>query len=153
MAAFVTTFLVSMTYSLFNYEGGFAEFVGFTIFQPIFAIIFEALTVLGNLIIGLPIRRNMRINNWWTARIYLPIILFIVGVSFIILSLCDPFIEVITYRMEGVDRTDTVPNEFFSITGWFLTNFAVLHTYPPRLIMVFMFKLLGVEDKEWSAEK
>jgi hypothetical protein len=153
LAAFMTTFVVSITYSLFNYQGGFAEFVGFTIFQPIFAIVFASLTVAGNLIIGIPIRRNKRINNWWTARLYVPLILFVIGLVFIILSLSSPFIEVLTYRMDGMDRTDTVPNRFFSITGWFLTNFAVLHTFPPRLIMTFIYSLLGIDESELSTEK
>lgn len=153
LAAFVTTFFVYMTYCLFTYEGGFPAFIGLAIFQPIFAVVFASLTVIGNLILGLPIRRNKRINNWWTARLYIPIILFAIGLVFIILSLCSPFIEVLTYRMDGMERTDSVPNRFFSITGWFLTNFAVLHTFPPRLIMTFIYSLLGIDESELSTER
>ena len=46
------------------------------------------------------------------------------------------FVEEVTYRMDGMDMTQTVPeeNQTLSISGWFLVAIGTLHTYPPKFI-------------------
>lgn len=63
---------------MFDYRGGIANFVGLTLFQPIFAIL-------------------------------------------------------LSIRMDGMDITQTVPNQILSISGWFLVAFGTLHTYLPKI--------------------
>ena len=36
--------------------------------------------------------------------------------------------------MDGMDMTQTVPNQTLSISGWFLVAIGTLHTYPPKFI-------------------
>ena len=36
--------------------------------------------------------------------------------------------------MDGMDMTQTVPNQILSISGWFLVAIGTLHLYPPKII-------------------
>ena len=125
------TFCVFMVFALFDYEGGFANFVGLTLFQPIAAMVAAVLTVVFCFIVGLPIQLNKKINVWWRKHFYVSLILFFIGISFCAFSLTPQFIEEVTYRMDGMDFEDTVPNSFLSIAGWFFPSFGTLHLFPP----------------------
>ena len=125
------SFSVFMVFALFDYKGGVANFVGLALFQPIAAMVAAGLTVVFCFIVGLPIRLNKRLNIWWRKHFYVSLILAFIGISFCAASIAPQFIQVITYRMDGMDFKDTVPNRFLSITGWFLLSFGTLHLFPP----------------------
>jgi hypothetical protein len=120
-----------MFFALYDYKGGFDNFIGLTVFQPIWATIFSIVTIIICFIFGLPIRLNKTINSWWTHKWFIPIILLPIGLIMVFISFTPAFLEQVTTRMEGLDRTDTVPNRLLSISGWFLTAFAALHIYLP----------------------
>ena len=129
-----TTFILYMLFAMFDYQGGFANFVGLTLFQPILAIVLSILTVIVCGLVGLPIRLNNRLNNWWRTHFYVSILIGLLGIVACAISLLPKFVEEITYRMDGMDMTQTVPNQILSISGWFLVAMGTLHAYPPKFI-------------------
>ncbi len=135
------TFILYMLFAMFDYQGGFVNFVGLTLFQPLLAILFSILTVILCGIVGLPIRLNSRLNNWWRTHFYISILVGVLGLILCAVSLTSGFIEEITYRMEGMDTTQTVQNQILSITGWFLFAMGTLHTYPPKILQDKLEKL------------
>ncbi|MGQ1947756.1 hypothetical protein ACT3CD_11725 [Geofilum sp. OHC36d9] len=129
-----TTFILYMLFAMFDYQGGFANFVGLTLFQPILAILFSILTVIVCGFVGLPIRLNNGLNTWWRTHFYVPVLIGLLGLVACAISLMPGFVEEITYRIDGVDMTETVPNQILSISGWFLVAIGTLHVYPPKFI-------------------
>lgn len=123
-----------MLFAMFDYQGGFANFVGLTFFQPILAILISILTVIVCGLVGLPIRLNNRLNNWWRTHFYVSILIGFLGLVACAISLIPGFVEEVTYRMDGMDMTQTVPNQILSISGWFLVAIGTLHTYPPKFV-------------------
>ena len=119
---------------MFDYQGGFANFVGLSLFQPILAILISILTVIVCGLVGLPIRLNNRLNNWWRTHFYVSILIGFLGLVACAISLMPGFVEEVTYRMDGMDMNQTVPNQILSISGWFLVAIGTLHTYPPKFI-------------------
>ncbi|WP_111323032.1 hypothetical protein [Algoriphagus chordae] len=119
---------------MFDYQGGFANFVGLTLFQPILAILISILTVIVCGFVGLPIRLNNRLNTWWRTHFYVSILIGFLGLVACAISLMPGFVEEVTYRMDGMDMTQTVPNRILSISGWFVVAIGTLHTYLPKFI-------------------
>lgn len=122
---------------MFDYQGGITNFVGLTLFQPIFAILMSILTVIVCGLVGLPIRLNSKLNTWWRTHFYVSILIGVLGLVACVISLMPGFVEEITYRMDGINMTQTVPNQILSISGWFLVGIGTLHAYPPK----------GLQDK------
>ncbi|MDX5396484.1 MAG: hypothetical protein LPK21_09815 [Hymenobacteraceae bacterium] len=128
---FALLFVMYMIFAMFDYKGGFANFVGLTMFQPLIGFVLSGLTILVCFILGLPIRLNKSINHWWRRNFYFSVILLVLGITLCIISLTPGFIEEVTYRMEGIDFKDTVPNQLLSVSGWFSLAFGALHVYLP----------------------
>ncbi len=128
------TFILYMLFAMFDYQGGLINFVGLTFFHPILAILLSLLTVIVCGLVGLPIRLNSRLNTWWRTHFYFSILIALLGLVACIISLMPRFVEEITYRMDGMDVTQTVPNQILSISGWFLLAIGTLHTYPPKFL-------------------
>ena len=129
-----TTFILYMLFAMFNYQGGFANFVGLTLFQPILAILLSILTVIICGLVGLPIRLNTRLNNWWRTHFYISILIGLTGLISCTISLTPGFIEEVPFRMDRMVMIQTIPNRILSITGWFLVAIGTLHTFPPKFI-------------------
>jgi hypothetical protein len=129
--AFVIIFCTYMIFAIFEYKGGVANFVGLALFQPLLGMLSSGLTVVACLLIGLPIRLNKKLNSWWREHYYISIILILIGFSFCVASLTPSFIEEISYRMDGMDFTNTVPNRFLSIMGVFALSIGTTHLFPP----------------------
>lgn len=140
---FIATFCLFMVYAMFDYKGGIANFIGLTVFQPIYAIIFSGLTIGICFLVGLPIRLNNRLNTWWRKHFYISTILIFIGLGLCVTSLTPSFIEEVTYSMEGVERTDIVPNQLLSITGWFVLAIGTLHQFPPLGLLQKIEKLIA----------
>jgi hypothetical protein len=132
-----------MVLTMFNYKGGFANFVGLTFFQPIMAIIVSLLIIFLYSLLGLPIRLNKKVNSWWTDRIYIPIILFCIGIVCFIISLMPSFLENVTETMDGVDMTYLAPNQLLLLTSWFLIPFSTLHLYPTKWMQLKVESILS----------
>lgn len=123
-----------MVFAMFDYQGGFANFVGLTFFQSVLAILLSILIVIVCGLIGLPIRLNNRLNIWWRTHFYVSILIGFLGLVSCAISLMPGFVEEVTYRLDGMDMIQTVPNQILSISGWFLLAIGTLHTYPPKFL-------------------
>jgi hypothetical protein len=121
-----------MVFALLDSDFGIDGLFGLIVFQPIIAIILSGLTTFLCLIIGLPIRLNNKLNSWWTTNFFVPIIGAVLGLTFLSLALLPAFTEHVTYELDGEQTLKEVPNSIFSIVGWLLTAFSLLHIYPPR---------------------
>jgi len=121
-----------MVFALLDNDFGFDGLFGLVIFQPIIAIILSSLTIFICLIVGLPIRLNNKLNYWWTTHFYISIIGTVIGLTFLLLALLPTFKETVTYDLDGQPTLKQIPNSIFSISGWLLTAFSLLHIYPPR---------------------
>ena len=129
---FIATFCIYMVFALLDSNFGFDGLFGLVIFQPIMAVILSALTIFVCLILGLPIRLNNKLNYWWTTNFYIPIIGTTIGLTLLFLALLPTFSETVTYELDGEPTLKQIPNSIFSIAGWLLTAFSILHIYPPR---------------------
>jgi uncharacterized protein YacL len=129
---FITTFCIYLLFALLDNDWGFDGLFGLLIIQPIAAIIFSILTIFICLIIGLPIRLNKNLNHWWIKNFYFSIIGVVLGLILLFLALLPIFEETIKIEINGQPTLKQIPNTFFSIIGWFLTAFSILHTYPPQ---------------------
>jgi hypothetical protein len=132
--AFIATIGIYLLFALFDYEGGFDNLVGMVLFQPLFAVTLSAITIGCCLIVGLPIRLIKSFHQWWTNHFFLPVILTVIGLILLGLSLLTQFAEQKTLMIEGQHIIKHVPNLYLAVTGWFLTAFSILHTYPPSLL-------------------
>lgn len=136
---------------MFDYQGGFASFVGLTLFQPILAILLSILTVIVCGLVGLPVRLNNRLNNWWRTHFYISILIGFLGLVACAISFMPGFVEEVTYRMDGIDMTQTIPNRILSISGWFLVAIGTLHAYPPKFIQDKLESLL-TSKSVWTSK-
>lgn len=136
-----------MVFALVDYEGGFDGFLGLTFFQPIIAVIISILTITICLILGLPIRLVRSINHWWTKYFFVSIVLAIIGFTSLSLSILPQFSEIITLTSSEIPMEKEIPKGTLFLFGWFLTAFAILHTYPPNWIKFraekFLTKFVG----------
>jgi hypothetical protein len=125
-----------MIFALMDYQGGFDSFVGLALFQPILAVILSSLTVLICLILGLPIRLIRKLNQWWTKNFHLALILTFVGMILLVVSTLPEFLEQKKIIIDNDEIVKMIPNMGIALTGWFLTAFSILHTYPPNILRV-----------------
>jgi hypothetical protein len=131
---FVALIGIYMLFALLDYSGGFESLLGLIVFQPVLAVLLSSLTLILCFIVGLPIRLNKTINQWWTKNFIVAISLAIVGFTFLFLSVLPPFTEAVAVTIDKAIMTKTLPNGWLAITGWFVTAFAILHTYLPVTI-------------------
>lgn len=124
-----------MIFALMDYQGGFDSFVGMTIFQPIIAAVFSGLTIFFCAVLGLPIRLIKSVKKWWTQHFYIAIGLTLLGLTFLILSLTPHFIQQTTIVRDELEIAKSIPHVGLAITGWLLTAFSILHTYPPDRLL------------------
>lgn len=129
---FIATFCIYMIFALLDNNFGIDGLFGLVTFQPIIAILLSLMTIFVCIIIGLPIRLNTKINYWWTTNFYIAIIGTVVGLIFLLLAFLPTFRETAPYELDGQPTLKEIPNSIFSITGWILTAFSLLHIYPPR---------------------
>jgi hypothetical protein len=128
---FIVTVGIYMLLALLDSDFGIDGLFGLFVIQPIIAIIISSLTITGCLILGLPIRLNKKINDWWIANFYFSIIGFLVGLMILFISFLPMFKDTITVDVDGEQTIKQVPN-LILIIGYFLISFSLIHLYPPR---------------------
>ncbi len=132
-SAFVVTFLLYMVFAMFDYQGGLPAFVGLALFQPMLGLIFASTSVIFCILPGLPIRLHMGINRWWRKHFYVATGIAFLGLLFSALSMVPSWMQTLSYDVEGVVSIHRVPNQFLSISGWYMVTFGILHQYPPKI--------------------
>ncbi|MEZ5015917.1 MAG: hypothetical protein R2800_02620 [Flavipsychrobacter sp.] len=135
IASFVVLMVVYMLLALTDYQGGIGGLIGLTFFQPIMGAIFSVLTILACTILGLPIRLSKSIRHWWVRRPFIPILLFVTAVVFIIIAFLPDQMQWGSYWEGDSEIPIRIPNLYFIATGWFTLAFALLHFYPLGAIL------------------
>jgi hypothetical protein len=125
-----------MIFAISDFKGGIDGILGIVVFQPIMSIIFAFLTIFIYGLIGLPIRINKKLNEWWRTKFYISIILTFIGIILSIISFLPNFVQKTEYEINGILETVTIPNIFLAITGWFLIAFGILHSFPPFKLQI-----------------
>lgn len=144
--AFISLNCIYMLFAFYDLDGGVDGAISFVFFMFI-ASILSSLTIFICLILGLPIRLNSKVYNWWNVNFYIPIILTIIGLFFLYLSTTNYFLETAesTYQNQKVFKQ--IPNINLQITGWFLTAFSVLHFFPSSNLR---YRIKGVFKKRYN---
>jgi uncharacterized membrane protein YbhN (UPF0104 family) len=132
-----------MVFALLDSNFGFDGLLGLVTIQPIIAVLISGLTIFVCLIVGLPIRLNNKLNHWWTKNLYISVVGTICGLTFLFLALLPTFTETVSYNLDGVPTFKQIPNSTFSLMGWLLTAFFLLHTYPPLKLTIWCENLIS----------
>jgi hypothetical protein len=99
------------------------------IFQPIMGAICTVVAIIILLVVGLPIRLMKKVNQWWKDHWWIAFILGTLAFAMMFVSWM-PLFRIKMFDPETGIQFDSF-HPVFSIGGWMLTIFAVLHFYPP----------------------
>jgi len=135
---FAVLFVTYIIYALLDVDdAGMINGIGFLIFQPLFGFIMTAITIIICFTIGLPIRLNAKVRQWWLVRPWIPIVGLTVGLFLLLIAFNDNIAETHLIILNGETVDKEVPIAVVSIIGWFLTAFCSLHFYPLSLFSLF----------------
>lgn len=132
---FVATVCVYMVYALLDSDFGFDGLFGLVLIQPIIGAILSLLTIFVCSLLGLPIRLNVNLHNWWTTHFYISLLGAVCGLTFLGFAILPSFQDTVATQIDGQESIKNIPNFYLAITGWFLTAFSLLHLYPPRQLI------------------
>ena len=132
---FIATFFIYMFFALLDSDFGIDGIFGLLFFHPIIGILLSSITIIVCLIIGLPIRLNNKINNWWINNSYISIVGILIGLAFLIFSILPQYKETVNICKGETLAVKQIPNKILSYIGWILTSFSILHTYPPKKLI------------------
>ncbi len=123
--AVLQNLLLYLVFTLLEYQGGFEEFFGLVLFQPLMGLVVSTITALICLISGLPIRLIPRVKNWWREKFFISVSFWLAGYAFVVFGLVSKLI-LGDWVLVAV------------ILGWFLIPFGTIHlTIPTFLKNVF----------------
>ncbi|MEI6312804.1 MAG: hypothetical protein WCP57_11140 [Bacteroidota bacterium] len=125
---------IYMIYAFLDTDFGIEGLFGLILFQPIIGIALSVITIIICTLIGLPIRCNKNINQWWTTHFYISIIGALSGLVFFTVSFLPSFQETVTVQMDEINTIKHIPNSILVYIGWFLIAFSLLHLYLPKKI-------------------
>lgn len=104
------------------------------VYGMILPVIFITITIIACLATGLPLRFIPAIHRWWISKPLLQVSLLLIGISILFLSLLPP----LKISQQFIENEKTViryfVNEYISLTGWFITGFCLINTYPLTII-------------------
>ena len=133
---FALLFATYMVIAVLDSEWGFDGIVGL-FFQLLWAGLISALTIVVCLVIGLPIRILPSVRHWWGNRIFIPLLLILIGIALFVLAHQPDNMTVV--RVDDLVAPDDievpeklVPHLGYVAAGWFLSAFGVLHLFPPE---------------------
>ncbi|MEJ1237061.1 hypothetical protein WBG78_02970 [Chryseolinea sp. T2] len=129
--AFITLMIIYMIFVLMDYQGGIDGLIGTTVIQPIIGGLITVVTIGICVFIGLPIRLSERINAWWSKRIWLALSGLLLGLVLLVVSTLPFMTTTVDVNIDGDIVPHQIPNLAAAASGWFLTSFCVLHTFPP----------------------
>ena len=127
-----------------------AETINFLVFGIVVQLKFLSLTILACILVGLPLRIIPRMQFWWLSRFFLQLLVLGTGIAILVLSKLDGLRVVETVIQNGEMVVKDYSDLKVSLSGWFLTAFALLHFNPSNIAEYFSNKLVGGSD--WSRE-
>jgi hypothetical protein len=108
--------------------------VGLLVVQPIMGAIMIAITIALCLIVGLPIRLNARLREWWMGKPLIPIVGGVAGLICLLFAFRTNLMEQAEVVRDGEPKLKLIPNGTLLITGWFAIAFSLLHFYPQFIV-------------------
>ncbi|MFN8416750.1 MAG: hypothetical protein U0U66_10500 [Cytophagaceae bacterium] len=132
-----TTCVLFFIYMLYVIEGT-VEYdliigLGLITIAPLIGLVLIGLTVGFCLLVGLPIRLNNKINNFWLEHIKISIVGILIALILFILSFNSYFTEWREVPVEFGTVMKEEPNLVLALSGWFVMAFSLLHLYPKVL--------------------
>lgn len=128
-------FVVYMIYAvLTNVEFDMVTGIGFLLFQPLIALVLISITIFLCLLLGLPLRKNTRLANWWKARQVIPLLGTGLAFLFFMLSFVPGFSDPTQVELDDMIIETNMPNSALTICGWFVLAFSMVHFYPLSLM-------------------
>lgn len=144
-SAFVTIFILYLFHAVWDYKGGFTNFIGLTFFQPIIGFFFSTFSILFFTILGLPLRLNSKLRIWWKRHFYLAVFFIFIGFVAFILAFMPFFVEQRSYEDDELSILYIkVPNGILTLIAWVLISFGILHVYPPPIVEKYF--LIGLNQ-------
>jgi hypothetical protein len=134
-ATFIFLLAIFMMYSILDNEEADLISLSILLFEdPLWGILFSVLTIFVCGIIGLPVRYNINLHNWWVKHAYISLIGFVIGLLILMLAFNDSYTENVDTDFNRDTLKKHTPNLFLIIAGWFICAFSILHCYPFAII-------------------
>ncbi len=141
---FVTGIVLAIVYFVYaiidaDYTG-FDFLVGFILFQPIFGGLLILTTMLVCIIVGLPIRLNRSLREWWIRKPLIPIVGSMLGLILSVVAFYPSLSDIHHVMVEGEWVKKETPNILFSCSGWLMISFFLLHLFPQSAALYIRFE-------------
>ena len=138
LVTFLVLFTIYMVYALLDLlEIDMMAGFGFLLFQPILGFLISVATMVGCLVVGLPIRLIKTIRDFWLSKPLLPLAGVALGFFLLLLSFHGNFTEQKEVTIDIGTIQKEIPNTTLVVTGWLMTAFSLLHVYPQALLRRF----------------
>ncbi|WP_303311764.1 hypothetical protein [Hymenobacter sp. BT730] len=127
---------IYLLFALMDYQGGIDGLLGLIVVQPLFGVILTLITIGLCACIGLPLRLQGKLRDWWLHRTSIRFGLLVLGIALLVSSVLN---QQLVYDAEGLPKH--APNAWLAIEGWFITGFSLLHAYPPLVLQNWFYRL------------
>jgi hypothetical protein len=108
--------------------------------------IFTGLTIIVCVIIGLPVRIVLKVNNWWYSNFGWQITILVISLVLLFLSVNMNFRQKDFIEINGKTEVQYFSNLYLPLTGWFLLAFVILHMSIPDITGRLSKKISGKDD-------
>ncbi len=130
-ATFIFLLVLFMLYSIL--DNNEADFVNITILifvNPLWGVLFSIVTIIVCGLIGLPIRYKTNLHAWWLRHSYIPLIGFSLGIILLLIAFHGDLTQETETTIGDEIFKKQAPNTTFTIIGWLICAFSILHCYP-----------------------
>jgi hypothetical protein len=132
VSTFIVALSIYMIFALLDNDFGMDGLFGLFVFQPIIGILASCSIIVACLLIGLPIRLNKRIYDWWINYFYIAPIGILIGIVLLILATYPNFQDTVSTSIDGQEVLKHIPNPVLATIGWILVTFSMLHSFPSK---------------------
>ena len=126
----ITTSLFYTFFCSFKTSGLGPVFIGIRYDYPGLYLVFTVFTAFLCYIIGIPVRTNERIRNWWQRNRIFQLGLFTFGIALGVLAITSLCIVRVDGRIDGMEQTSWIANPVMLLSGWMISSFCALHFLP-----------------------
>lgn len=133
---FCSLLAIYLLFALLEYNGGIDGLLGFIVFQPLFGTVLTLVTIGLCAVIGLPLRLQGILRDWWLQRTYFRFVMLLIGIAFLVYSAQN---QQFVYDADGWPKP--IPDVWIAILGWFITGFSLLHAYPPLVLQNWFYRV------------
>ncbi len=132
VTAVIVCALLASVFASFEYSSQGSEYVKMNFRETIPYLFYFIGAAIPSVIIGLVIRLNESLLNWFRKNYWINITCCLIGIGLSFYSLKDANIVVDEYRMDGMDFEYWHPRYSLQVSGWFIIIFSALNLYLPK---------------------